>query len=81
MAICYVCGQSADENPNVDQRSPRCTECEPAGDHVISMQTDRMVCQCGWTVEIPYTRSAARQEVCNAHWRARILESQMEALS
>lgn len=80
MADCYVCGNSADANPDLDRRSPRCVDCEPAADHVISMQTDRMVCQCGWTVEMPYTRSAARQEVCQAHWRARNIEFQLAAL-
>lgn len=81
MALCYVCGESADENPAVDLRSPRCVYCEPAGDHVISMQTDRMVCQCGWEVEMPYSRALDRDEVCKAHWRARILEAQLGELS
>lgn len=80
-ARCYVCCRPADDNPALDRRSPRCQRCKPAAAHVISMQNDRAVCECGWSIEIGYRLHIARDEACKAHWRDVILQSQLEPLS
>lgn len=71
---CYVCGGVADANPQLDLRNPRCASCEPASWHIISMQNDRIVCGCGWEVELSFLQRAEREAACKAHWRNVIQE-------
>lgn len=85
---CYVCG-SPEIAPDADLRSPTCTECRPARNHVVSMQTGAggaplAVCPCGWRYQSRFggrMGSIFRDVAVRTHWRAAIAASVVQAVS
>lgn len=72
MSICYVC-----RSPEIDQASPPhsqlCTGCAPARDHIVSMKTGEVVCQCGWRASAG--THAERDALVHEHWQSIIREA------
>ena len=66
---CYVCG-SHDLPEGYDIRNPVCDRHRGARAHVISMQSDAIVCGCGWAAPIPMHSYSDRERACRAHWLA-----------
>ena len=65
---CYVCGSEK----LIDGFDPANAVCEAhrgARDHVISMQTNKIVCGCGWQVLGRYSVED-KDRLCEIHWRS-----------
>lgn len=67
-ALCYVCG-SAELAEGYDPHNATCPDHVAARDHGISMQTNTMVCGCGWQI-LGYYPPLERDRLCRIHWQS-----------
>lgn len=67
-ATCYVCG-SEKLIPDADPRNAVCEAHREARQHVISMQTGKMVCSCGWLILGTYSRED-KDRFTRIHWES-----------
>jgi len=73
---CHICGAPSTVAAS-DHGSPRCDDCAPAREHVVSMQIaddgdSLAVCPCGWRSKIRRGKGAylIQDAKVRLHWRA-----------